>query len=398
MSCIIRLFNEMLFKMKGFLLIVLSTLLIHNSVNAQLDSIQHNNLTRYYLTHLPAGYNANTPHSLVIAMHGGFGSATNLQDQSLLSVKADTENFIVVYPEGVKNALGIRTWNAGWCCGYASTNNIDDVGFISALIDSLLMDYNINPDRIYATGMSNGGFMSYRLACELSNRIAAIAPVAASMSLHSCNPTRPVPVIQFHSYLDTNVPYQGGVGNGVSNHWNSPHDSVHNIWSQLNQCMISSDTLVHDSLYTFVRWHSCDCNTEVHYYITQDGGHSWPGGNATVIGDPPSTYINANDLMWDFFHMHSLNCDTTATFLSSPDPEPEIFPNPTSTVVMLKNKNYKRIMLTDVYGRLFWSQTDPGFERISIPVSDHPPGIYYIKADLKDGSQGIKKLIIISTR
>ena len=156
---------------------------------AQYDSIHFDGYNRTYLLHLPSGYSGMDSIPLVIAMHGGFGSADNLQNQSQLSIKADAENFIVVYPEGVKGGvLNIRTWNAGWCCGFASLLKINDVGFIDALLDTLINQYSIDTNRIYATGMSNGGFMSYRLACELSDRIAAIAPVASSMSLTSCVP------------------------------------------------------------------------------------------------------------------------------------------------------------------------------------------------------------------
>ena len=136
-------------------------------INAQFDSLIWDSIERTYLVHLPSGFNGSENLPLVIAMHGGFGSADNLQNQSQLGEKADEEHFIVVYPEGVQGGVfDIRTWNAGWCCGHASTTDVDDVGFINALLDKLIDDFPIDTDRIYATGMSNGGFMSYRLACE----------------------------------------------------------------------------------------------------------------------------------------------------------------------------------------------------------------------------------------
>ncbi len=207
------------------LLIILTTA---GQVFSQYDSIFFDGRYRTYLLHLPSGYNGNDPLAMIIAMHGGFGSAANLQNQSQLSVKADASNFIVVYPEGVKSPLKIRTWNAGWCCGWASRTNVNDVGFISALIDTLIEKYAVDAKRVYATGMSNGGFMAYRLACELPDKIAATAPVAASMSMTDCTPSRPVPVIHFHSYLDKNAPYPGGIGEGPSDHYNPPQDSVMN--------------------------------------------------------------------------------------------------------------------------------------------------------------------------
>ena len=177
---------------------LVAVFLIQTEAFAQYLGFSYDGYERTYLLHLPTGYDGIEPLPLIIAMHGGLGSADNLQSQSGLSNKADSENFIVVYPEGVKGGvLNVRTWNAGWCCGNSSSSNVDDVGFIDSLLDTLVDRYAIDTNRIYATGMSNGGFMSYRLACELSDRIAAIAPVSASMSVTGYIPSRPVPIIHF---------------------------------------------------------------------------------------------------------------------------------------------------------------------------------------------------------
>ena len=312
-------------------------------------------MVRTYLIHLPVDYDSNAEYPLVIAMHGGFGNAVNIENQSQLSVKADDENFIVVYPEGVKGGvLNIRTWNAGWCCGHASSTNVDDVGFIDVLLDSLIARYPIDENRIYATGMSNGGFMSYRLGCELSDRIAAIAPVAASMSLASCEPNRSVPVLDFHSYIDSNVPIEGGIGTGPSNHYNSPVDSVLNVWSTINDCQIINDTITNNEEYTHIRWTNCSCNYQIEQYITQDGGHSWPGGQATPLGDPASEFVNANDIIWDFFQKHSLDCPTSSIEHKVPRSiEPIINPNPTSGLLKVYFENQPsnvKMTIFDTFG------------------------------------------------
>lgn len=295
--------------------------------------------------------------SLVIAMHGGFGSANNIQNQSQLSLKADTANFIVVYPEGVQGgALNIRTWNAGWCCGYASNNNIDDVGFIDQLIDTMLARYNIDSTRIYATGMSNGGFMSYRLACELSHRIAAIAPVAASMSVTSCSPVRSVPIISFHSYQDSNVPYEGGVGTGPSNHYNAPQDSVIDAWAQMNTCQSLRDTIHQGSDFTEIHWMDCGCSSEIIQLVTEDGGHSWPGGNSTVVGDPTSQVVDANYRMWEFFQEHSLECPSTASIPDNTRNSTFPHPNPVeSTLIIPEFYIGQPAAITDDLGRVYWT-------------------------------------------
>ncbi len=358
-------------------------------VEAQYDSLQLNGLNRTYLLHLPPGYSGTNPLPLIIAMHGGFGSAANLQNQSGLSQKADLENFIVVYPEGVQSGLlNIRTWNAGWCCGPASADDIDDVGFINALIDTLIENYAVDTNRIYATGMSNGGFMSYRLACELSHRIAAIAPVACAMSLTSCPAARPVPIIHFHSYEDGSVPYQGGVGDGVSNHYNPPLDSILDAWSIKNGCSPMQEVVTDQ--YTFIQYTDCECQSEIQLYISRDGGHSWPGGEQTIIGDPVSQYIHANDLMWEFFKNHSLDCRTTSTSEITDIIPVEIYPNPTSGRIHLNLLNIPAVQIK-VYNALGQEMIHQ-IEGNEIDLTTADSGIYFIVTRLGDQIQSTRIL------
>lgn len=352
------------------------------SAFGQYDSILHNGVERTFLVHLPHNYDENNSYSLIVAMHGGFGSAYNLQEQSQLSKKADEANFIVVYPEGIKGGiLNIRTWNAGDCCGYASRTNVDDVGFIGALIDTLIDKFSIDLTRIYATGMSNGGFMAYRLACEIPNRIAAIAPVAASMSFWDCIRKMPVPIIAFHSYLDFNVKHGGGQSEGVDNNRiDSSQQFVMNYWSEINDCNVLQDTIKNDAEITFVKWTSCNCGTELHHYTTKDGGHSWPGGKKTLIGDPVSEFINANDLMWDFFQRFSTECRTTSTRVNPNNLQIYVYPNPTSGTIKVSvpvNKDY-HVKLTDIFGREILTLPNPS----EIDLSKHPDGFYFITVKL----------------
>ncbi|MBL4670298.1 MAG: T9SS type A sorting domain-containing protein [Flavobacteriales bacterium] len=362
---------------------------------AQYDSIPYNSYDRTYLVHLPTGYTGTTNLPLIIAMHGGFGNASKMETLSQLSLKADIENFIVVYPEGVEGGiLNNRTWNAGWCCGFSSNNNIDDVGFIDSLLTTLINQYSIDTNRIYATGISNGGFMSYRLACELSNKISAIAPVASSMSMTSCSPSRPVPIIHFHSSLDSNVPYIGGVGSGVSNHYNSPIDSILNVWSNKNTCLNINDTIINNTQYTLTKWSNCSCSTEIHYYLTEDGGHSWPGGIANPIGDPVSTYINANDLMWTFFQQYSLNCSP----LSVPNDFFEesiisIYPNPTDKYLKIQTEIEYHKLKISIYS-ILGEQLLKVENQTKIDISHLPIGAYFILINI-DGNIKAKKILKI---
>ncbi len=275
------------------------------------ETITIDGLVRTYTLNLPPNYYESSGFSLVIAMHGGGGDAAQFESTSKLTEKANAAQFVVVYPEGVKSTgpIAARTWNAGSCCDYAVTNNINDVKFISQLIDKLLGAYKINSKKVYATGHSNGGMLSYRLACEMPNKIAAIAPNGCTMVAATCNPTRPVPVLHMHSVLDSKVPYQGGLGSGVgtSTIYLPSLDSVLNAWSLKNTCTTTAQVLINNSSYKFTKWSSCSNAVTIQYYLTQDGGHGWPGGlPGGPFSDTPSAVINANNLLWDFFQQYQL--------------------------------------------------------------------------------------------
>ena len=370
--------------------------LLLSTTHAQTDSIAVGALQRTYTVRLPSAYDGSTPLPLVIAMHGGFGSGTQLENQSQLSVTAEQEGFIVVYPDGVPSPINIRTWNAGGCCGYAMNNTIDDVGFIDALLDTLQADFAIDPLRIYATGMSNGGFMSYRLACELSERISAIAPVAATMTIDECEPVRAMPVIALHSYLDTSVPYLGGIGDGVSNHYNSPMDSVQNAFALRANCTVLNDTIVDDAEMTVIRWHDCACGHEVITYMTQDGGHSWPGGLQTGgIGDPPSAVINANELMWDFFQQYTLDCipmDLPAQDVAHP--MIYVFPQPAHGRVQITGPLLVEITVIDARGRMVHTQRSAPASSITCDLSALAPGRYALRATDAAGATSTAALVL----
>lgn len=274
------------------------------------ETILVDSRARTYLLNLPPNYYASSDFSLVIAMHGGGGSAQQFETSSKLTEKANAAQFIVVYPEGVKSTgvLEARTWNAGSCCEYARDNNIDDVHFISQLIDKLVSTYKINPKKVYATGHSNGGMLAYRLACETPTKIAAIAPNGCTMVVKQpCQPSRAVPVLHMHSAQDANVPYKGGKGSGFSNTYYPPLDSILQAWSLVNACATPAQVVVNNDKYTLTKWSGCTDNVTIQYYLTKDGGHAWPGGlPGGPTGDMPSVVINANDLLWTFFQQYQL--------------------------------------------------------------------------------------------
>ncbi len=272
------------------------------------DTLQVDGRTRTYLLNLPPEYKTVEGMALVIALHGFGGDAGQMENDYQLSRKSDAAGFVVVYPEGVPNdgPLGLRNWNAGTCCAYSSDHNVDDVKFISRLMQKLTARYNIDARKTYAVGMSNGGMMTYRLACELPGQLAAVAVVSgALMTAQPCQPSRPVPILHIHSSLDVKVPYHGGTGLGGYHY--PPVDSALSVWAGNNKCGSQRTVLLDTTLYTHSKWEDCEGNTTVESYITKDGGHSWPGGqHARPAADMPSAAINATDVIWDFLQRYSL--------------------------------------------------------------------------------------------
>jgi polyhydroxybutyrate depolymerase len=277
------------------------------------SSLVHNGKTRTYLVHLPTMYyELSSLRPLILAFHGGLGSKENFRDQSGLNAKSDAEKFIVVYPDGLENpgALNARTWNAGKCCGQnALSLNTDDVGFVSQLIDELAKTYHVDKKRVYATGHSNGAMLCYRLANELSEKITAIAPNAGNFQIRTAYaPVRNVPVLDIQSKLDENVYYNGGVSTGPAHQLNPPLDSCLNVVAARASCQVAKEAKESHPLYTIYSWDTCDpASFKVLLYLTEDGGHSWPGGNkGHADADEPSKAFNNNDIIWDFFKDYAL--------------------------------------------------------------------------------------------
>ncbi|MCI0477861.1 MAG: hypothetical protein L0Y55_16590, partial [Anaerolineales bacterium] len=244
------------------------------------QSLAHAGRTRTYTVHLPRGIGDEHAYPLVLVFHGGGGNDDNAARMTGFSARADKEEFIVVYPNGTGRLNDkILTWNTGNCCGYALDNNVDDVGFIRALIEKLQREYPINPKQIYATGISNGGMMSYRLACELSDKIAAIAPVAGAL-YGACKPTQPVAVIAFHGTADQHVLYDGGAPNVKADPHPREDQSVAfaiAFWVKQNQGNASAQKSERGKT-VIETYTSCRNNADVTLYTLKEFGHAWPQG------------------------------------------------------------------------------------------------------------------------
>jgi len=290
--------------MNGKVTCLLLAILAAISLRAQVPgSFSYEGLNRTYTVYLPASYSQGDHLPLLLALHGLTQTGNNMMQFTDFNTYADQYNFIVVYPDGINNS-----WNVGFSGG--STAN--DVGFLSALIDTLHLDYGIDLNRVYSTGFSNGGFMSYRLACELTARIAAIAPVAGTMTdvaLGSCQPSRNIPVMHIHGTNDFVVFYNGGFGNASV-------DQVLTWWRNFSNCPANAvivdlpDLVAEGSTVQTYTWAPCDDSVEVMHYKVINGGHTWPGSvGVTGVGNT-NRDISASDEIWKFVSRFSLNLPT----------------------------------------------------------------------------------------
>lgn len=274
-------------------------------------TFEHDGKERMYLVHVPESYTGAESVPLILGIHGGGGNAENGERTTLLTPKSDKEGFIIVYPAGTSNGLtNLLTWNTGNCCSYAMENNVDDVGYFNKLLNQMEEKFNIDKKKIYATGLSNGGMMSYLLGCEMSNRIAAIAPVAGAQNF-DCAPSEPVSAIIFHGTEDHHVLYAGGTGTAQAsaNRVDKSVEYALNFWVQNNKCSSDADSEEFDDI-IHKTYSGCNSGTDVELYTIVDGGHSWPGGKYGLLYgnvDSPTQTINATDLIWEFFKEHPKN-------------------------------------------------------------------------------------------
>ncbi|MEI7836441.1 MAG: GxxExxY protein [Planctomycetota bacterium] len=275
-------------------------------------SLKVDGRSRSYVVHVPPQYDATKATPVVLAFHGAMGNGQRMVRFSGLNKTADSAGFVAVYPNGTGLGNSILFFNAG---GVAKPMGrpADDVKFVAELLDDLAKAMNVDARRVYATGMSNGGMMCYRLAAELSDRIAAIAPVSGTQATEECNPKRPVPVMHFHGTDDKLVPFGGP--NQRTPKWikfKSVDDTV-KLWAKLNNCPTEPtvtdlpDTAKDGTSVKKMVYGPGKDGAEVVLFIIKGGGHTWPGQTPPVSFIGKSTRnISANDLIWEFFQKHPM--------------------------------------------------------------------------------------------
>lgn len=361
-------------------------------------SLMHDGVLREYRLALPSDFEARQPLPLIVNMHGlGSNSLEQLLYSAMIEL-ADSLGYMVAYPQGLEATVAGQTsthWNAGFGTG------VDDIGFVSKLIDDTYLEYGIDLSRVYATGMSNGGFMSYHLACQLSDRIAAIASVTGAMTfgdIGNCAVDRPIPVMQIHGTADATVPFGG------TPFFNPPISEGVQYWVLQNGCSELADTTViadidlsDESTANLYTYGDCDDNTSVHFYVIDNGGHSWPGAFPIAGLNPTNQDFSATEVILDFFGQYSHPDPAPVTALAKDDLADLAvsFPNPFSQLLPIRVKDVRLtgLQIMDVQGRLLWEEKNiaPRSE-LTVPTSDWDAGFYLMRIWTADGIQ-LNKLV-----
>ena len=366
----------------NFLFVIFLFATIYSNAQQTLnESMLHDGVTREYIVYVPAVYNGSSSVPLLFNFHGYGMSANNQMSYGNMRAVADTAGFILVYPQGTLFG-GSPHWNVGsWTLG----STADDIGFTEAMIDTLAANYNIDLNRVYSCGYSNGGYFSFVLACQLSAEIAAIGSVGGTMSTetyNSCNPSHPTPVVTIHGINDAIISYFGVNPNNskslsdVNTYWaNYNNTIVPPVVSTLPNINTTDGSTAELSLFD-----NGDNCTSVEHYKVIGGGHDWPGSSGNMD-------INADAVIWSFVSKYDLNgligCATTSINENNNTQENyKIYPNPVHTQITLDLglAVEKEFRLYNPIGELVL--TGVLHSQIStIDLSSLPPNVYVLNID-----------------
>jgi polyhydroxybutyrate depolymerase len=282
------------------------------AVGSTAQSISVHGVARTFLAYRPPGLSGAVP--LVVMLHGGFGSAAQAERSYRWDAQARVSHFVVAYPDGLH-----RAWNAGGgCCGNPARTDVDDVGFIVGVVRTIEREIQIDPRRIYVTGISNGGIMAYRLACDTAI-FAAIGPDSAT-ELGACHSPVPISVIAIHGTADRNIPYDGGPGDGYGHIDGPAVPALIASWRRIDRCpapRVSSLGVVTRSVA------GCPDGRAVELITITGAGHQWPGSVSRPFLqhllhlDPPSTALDATAVIWRFFAAHPRNAQPSGQSLGA---------------------------------------------------------------------------------
>jgi len=352
-------------KMPFLIFILLMAGIIFAQTNV-IDSIVHQTYQRQYTVHIPPGYDGGEATPVVIMLHGGSGDMSSAQGFTQLNLVSNYYGFLAVYPQGYASASPDGyTWADGRGTS-ADDMGIDDVGFVVKLVDTLSVDYNIDSTKIYLCGFSNGAFMTQRIACENNDKFAAMASLGSTMDtilFNECSPSRAIPMLLMMGTADPFVPYDGGPMSGDVTPIVST-DTLVWFWKHNNGCLTTipgydlpnTDT-TDNSTVTFFEYTDCECNSDVHLYRINNGGHTWPGVEIESwepTGGETNEDIHASMELWSFFDSHNL-CDSSVGVAETPTPESfeiSAHPNPFNSAVSITAPAGAEIEIFNVNGRI----------------------------------------------
>jgi polyhydroxybutyrate depolymerase len=322
------------------------SLIASSSLSAQTsitDSLFHDGLWRTYRLFLPTGFNAATPAPLVLNFHGYGSNALEQEFYSGFDQVADTAGVVVAYPNGIGAA-------------FEPFHTVDDVGFVDALIARLHDQYNVNLNRVYSTGLSNGGFMTFVLVCELAHRFAAVADVAGSMQINGpalCEPSETLPTLHIHGTADNVVPYNGN-GNFIS------VTNLMTFWAQRNGCSTTPTVTAlpnvapADGTTTDVlEYGNCQDAHRVVLYRVNGGGHTWPGASFAI--GVTSQDFKASVVIWQFFRQYERGVNVATGEAAAATIT--VAPNPASSIVRVDLGTHAAVdvSMVDATGRVVYS-------------------------------------------
>lgn len=377
-------------KTPSLFLTAIIVFVVHFGKTQTTHNFQHNGINRTFTVFRPSGVPAGAKLPLLISLHGFTQNGQQMMNYSQFNNLATEQGFMVVYPNGI---------NTSWNVGQSGNSGADDVGFLLALTDTLDQWYGVNQQRVYACGFSNGGFMSYRLACEASHRIAAIASVAGTMTVNtfnSCAPQRPVPVLHIHGTNDLLVGYNGSSG------FKTVMEGL-NYWTTFNQCpaqpeLIDLPDLVQEgSTVQQMTWAPCAQGSMVRHHKVINGGHTWPGFNGIMGIGNVNMDISASAEIWNFVSQFSLDGNIVGASETHPT-LPKISPNPSNSgTFRIEAPGYSKAVISIISadGRIFYKstqQTSDGSFRIS--TAGLPAGMYQVVLD--DGQKRVHMKLLIN--
>ncbi len=344
------------------------------------STIMHNGINREFILYVPANYTGNEAVPLLFNFHGYTSNATQQMWYGDFRPIADTAGFLIVHPEGTVDNSGNTHFNVGW-----GGSTVDDVDFTRVMIESLANTYNIDTTRVYSTGMSNGGFMSFKLACELSDYIAAIGSVTGSMTLGSpsnCSATNPVPVMQIHGTSDGTVDYNGTI-------FSEPVPAAVDFWTNFNNCTTTPvienvpdiDPSDGTTVEKFTYSNGDNCSEVIHFKVA-NGGHTWPGTAFSTAGTNQD--MDASLEVWKFVSQYDINgkmgCATIG-INETASSNLVMYPNPARSHVTIKGLNQaSKFELFSILGeRVLDGEISKASN--SIHVADLQKGMYFLKVE-----------------